>query len=44
MPGTVIGFALSGLVKDHLDRGRMRTAVLGFAAASAVVLLVLALR
>ena len=44
LPGTLAGFALSGLVKGRLDRGLMRTTVLWFAAVSALVLLGLAVR
>ena len=44
LPGTVVGFAVSSLVRQWLDQGLMRTAVLGFAALSSVVLLVTSLR
>jgi uncharacterized protein len=40
LPGVLGGFAVSRLVARHLDRGRTRSAVLGFAALSATVLLV----
>ncbi len=40
LPGTFIGFALSGRARGLLDGGLMRTAVLVFAALSSVVLLV----
>ena len=43
VPGTVVGFALSGPLKSHVDRGRVRAAVLGTAAVSATVVLVEAL-
>lgn len=44
LPGTVVGFAVSSLVKRRLDQGLMRRAVLGFAALSSIVLLVTSLR
>jgi uncharacterized protein len=40
LPFMVAGFALSGPLRRYLDKGRIRAAVLGLAAASAVVLLV----
>jgi uncharacterized protein len=39
VPGVLAGFGLSRWVARHLDRGWIRPAVLGFSAASAVVLL-----
>lgn len=43
VPGVLVGFALSRVAARHLDRGRTRTAVLAFAAASATVVLLRAL-
>jgi uncharacterized protein len=40
IPFMVAGFALSGPLRHYLDKGRIRTAVLTLAAASAVVLVV----
>jgi uncharacterized protein len=43
VPGTVVGFALSGFLTRHVDRGRVRATVLATAAISAAVVLVEAL-
>ncbi len=43
LPGTVVGFLLSGPVLSYVDAGRLRPLVLGAAVVSAVVLLVTAL-
>ncbi len=43
MPGTVVGYLVSGRLLAHVDRGRIRHAVLGLSAASAVVALARAL-
>ncbi len=43
LPGTVIGFLLSGPVLKVVDAGRIRPLVLGAAVLSAIVLLVTAL-
>lgn len=40
LPGVIAGFSLSKLVARVLDRGYTRTAVLGFSAVSAIVLIV----
>jgi uncharacterized membrane protein YfcA len=43
MPGTVVGYLISGKLLAHVDAGRVRVAVLSLSGASAVVALVRAL-
>jgi len=43
MPGTIVGYLISGKLLGHVDRGRVRIAVLSLSGASALVALVRAL-